>query len=127
MLWSMNIEVGTKYAYPLGNCLTLEGPQIYFGDRRSYILNALSDMLDVLGLCWEQLLCPWDLCVLMRILVLKDLCLPSPGLYGPSVGNSGLGGRENCVCLEVCFIEHGVVGNIGNIITFLLCPCLSLS
>lgn len=44
MLWSMNIGVGTKYAYPLGSSLTLEGSQIYFGNRRSYVLYALSDV-----------------------------------------------------------------------------------
>lgn len=92
MLWSMNIGVGTKYAYPLGSSLTLEGFQIYFGDRKSYILYALS---------WISWACVESICFalrasvvfFMKILVLKDLCLPSPGVCGPSVGNFGLGGK----------------------------------
>jgi hypothetical protein len=94
MLWSMNIGVGTKYAYPLGSSLTLEGSQIYFGNRRSYILYALSD---VGWICWA---CVGSSCFAPRssVFFYEDLGFerpvsPKPWSLWPLSGQFWVGGQ----------------------------------
>lgn len=106
-------------------CLSWElcdsrGPQIYFGERRAWDIYALSDKL---ALCWDQLLYP-EASIFYEDLGFFKACISQAlGSLAPQQASLGWRAGEDCICLEGCFIEHGGVGNTGNIINIFCSAC----